>query len=126
MMRDINQMEGKSVFPARRAAIVFSVGIPIYFVSIILIANVLTPGSTYKQNAVLLLAALGLALTLLQFVWLARLSRYTARSLSYRHPGLFAAAIVVLFFAACISYPLLQRGLNDLLERRSREMSAAG
>ena len=124
MMRDINQMEGKTVFPARCVAIIFSVGIPIYFGSIILIANVLTPGSTYKQNAVLLLVTLGLALNLMLFVWLARVSRYTARSLGYRYPRLFAVAMVALVFAAAISFPLVQRALNALLKRRIRDVSA--
>jgi hypothetical protein len=125
LMGDINQLEGKSVFAVKRFAIIFAIGAGIGILAFIFTAITLAPGSTSKQIATGLVFALVFALNLLLLVCLARVSLHAARSLGYRYPAMFSAAMVALFFVAAVSFPILQRQLNVLSGRRRERGSMA-
>jgi hypothetical protein len=125
LMDDINQLEGKSVFAVKRFAFIFAIGACIGFLAFVFIAIAFAPGSTSKQIGTGLVSALISVLNLLLLVCLARVSLHAARSLGYRYPAMLSAAMVALFFVAAVSFPILQRQLNVLSERRRERGSIA-
>jgi hypothetical protein len=117
MMRDVNQMERRSAFPVSAIAVVFLLGLSIFF---FLAFGFSTPGAGPQATStvrILLIGILGLPLSLAPFVVLIFVSRYVEKALGCEFRAINAIVLVALSFLMFLSLPVVQRRMNVLAER---------
>ena len=121
MMNDINYTE-REMSPIKTYTIIMVA----LFISFWLFAAALYfstgpvfGGGSFRWVLVMITVILGLTLNLFNLMLLARVSVYAARHLGYKYPvAQTVIIIVVLFLMAGLSFVLVQRRVNSLLERQ--------
>src|ERR1700680_3787717 len=118
MMMDVNAIEGRLVFQVKRAAWFVAISVVLFCLS--LLGSTLTFGmiSVIRTVWLVLVFTLGLLLDAFMFVVLVRVSLHVTAALGYRSPRAQAALMVILMFVGAISFIILQKRINALIERR--------
>jgi hypothetical protein len=119
LMRDINSMERRSVFPATSLAIASFIGLLIYF-SLIFVPP--TPGTfpqAMSSTRLALIFILGVSLLLYQIVLLVQIHRHIEIALESTFSVMDAILTIGLTLLMFLSFVKVQKRLNILIERRS-------
>ncbi len=122
LMRDVNQIERRNVFPVRVISGIFLFGFPACLLVVFywMWWRVVPP-----SWALFSIASMAIALDLILFVFIVRVSLYASRALGRSCPRMDAAGIVVLTILAGLSFIVLQRRMNILVERASFAMTGS-
>src|SRR5262250_258154 len=93
LMRDVNQIERRNVLPAGMISRIFLFGIPAYLLVVFywMWLRVRPPSWAFFS-----IASMGIALDLILFVFIMRVSLYVSRALGRSSPRMDAAGIVAL------------------------------
>jgi hypothetical protein len=118
ILRDINKLESRRTFRVQFHTVSLLLGPGLYFLSVIFL--ILTSGefSSGRQLWVIATFLFGFGLVLYQIALLARASLHIADMLRYRRGMLHIIGIVALTLLSGLSYIIVQRRLNVLIERR--------
>ena len=81
LMRDVNQLERRAVFPVKSLTAIFLFGIPAYFLAVIFLPDTVGEPSTPRQVWAALIFIFGVALYLLLIIFLVRVSLHVTRAL---------------------------------------------
>jgi len=122
LMRDVNQIERRKVLPVRMISRIFLFGIPAYF---LVIFYWMWLRQRPPSWAFVSIASMGIALDLILLVFIVRVSLYVSRALGRSSACMDAAGIVVLTILAGLSFIVLQRRMNILVERSSSAMTGS-
>lgn len=117
LMRDVNQLERRTAFPAKSLTVFLSLGLPAYYLAVFFLPFPVAEPSTTRQVCLALIFVFAIALILLMFISLVRLSLHVTRALGYTSHAMHATLIVVLTLLSLISFVILQRRINILIER---------
>src|SRR5262249_30358589 len=119
LMRDVNQIEQRSVFPVRVISGIFLLGIPAYLLALLLWMWWAVEAPSW---VVFMVVSLAIVFESILFVFIVRVSLYVSRALGRSFPRMEATGIVVLTVLAGLSFIVLQRRMNILVERSSSSM----
>ena len=119
LMRDVNQIERRPVFPEKSVTAILLFGIPAYLLAVFLLSSGAGGPSPARQILLVLVIASAIAVNLMLIYFLARLSLHITRALGYTHHAMHASMIVLLTFLAALSFVVLQRRSNLMVERSS-------
>jgi hypothetical protein len=119
LMRDINYMERRTVFPTTSLAVASFIGLLIYFSLIFVppMPGTLPQGTSSTRLALMFI--LGVGLLVFQIVLLVQIHRHIKIALDSPFNGMDAILTVGLTLLMLLSYVLIQKRLNVLIERRS-------
>jgi len=114
LMRDLNLLEQKTIFPVKLYVQMMVPGLIVYFFGVLLLM------SSYRWGLLLpLTMTLGIALELFLFVSLARVSMHVTKALGYGHHAAHALVVILLMFVCFVSSIVLQRRMNALIALRA-------
>jgi hypothetical protein len=119
LMRDINDMERRSVFPATSLAIASFIGLLIYFSLIFFPPMPGTLPQGMSSTRLALMFILGVGLLLFQIVLLVQIHRHIKIALESTFnvmDAIFTAALTLLMF---LSFVHVQKSLNVVIEGRA-------
>jgi hypothetical protein len=121
LMRDINELEHKPIYPIRPIAAILAVGVSGVLLSALLLgmSMAIGPISSARLTWIGLTFAVAFAMVVLQYTLLVNVCTRVDRMLGRTDRALRALSIVVLTLLANLGYIVLQLRMNKVLERRT-------